>query len=60
MICVNYECDRCKHNNGTVKGSYKISCDAFPNGVPGEIYREKKDSSYICNKDIHYEPNDKR
>lgn len=54
MICIGYNCDKCKHQLGMV--GYKPACKAFPQGIPLEIYNRLNGSTEECANGYKYEP----
>ena len=55
MICVEYPCDRCKHQRDNIDG-WKCACDAFPDGIPTEFYKKNISEIKECNDGIKFEP----
>ena len=56
MICIDYPCDRCKHQRPNIDG-WKCACDAFPDGMPIGFYTRSDIMNLPeCNNGIGYEP----
>ncbi len=50
------KCNVCKNRTGN-NGEWKMSCKAFPNGIPLEIISAFRSPNYFdCNNGIGYEP----
>ena len=58
MICVDYPCDRCKHQRENIDG-WQCACDAFPDGIPDEFFRTDPRKLTECNNGIKFEEKQK-
>ena len=56
MICIGYTCDKCKHEYNQLFDGWKPACDAFPDGIPGDLYFEiEPTDKKECNNGIGFE-----
>lgn len=54
MICIGYNCDKCKHQ--TEMAGYRPACKAFPQGIPSEVLNRPLNSTEECANGYRYEP----
>lgn len=55
MICVDYDCDNCKHQRDNIDG-WDCACDAFPDGIPDEYLFGNPSKLPTCKNGIKFEP----
>lgn len=48
-------CDQCIHLRKEKIDGYKVACDAFPNGIPGEHLKKDIEHLKECNNSIGFE-----
>ena len=54
MILVGFDCSNCIHKRPK-KDGWICACDAFPEGIPYEVYYGKPSELAECNDGIKYE-----
>ena len=54
MILIDFACDVCKHQRDNIDG-WKCACDAFPDGIPSEMFKTNPRKLDECNNGIKFE-----
>ncbi len=58
MIFASF-CDTCTHQRENIDG-WKCACDAFPEGIPANIFRGNPSKLEQCNNGIGYKFNEEK
>jgi hypothetical protein len=60
MIAVDARCDNCAHCHSVLADGWKPACDAFPHGIPAELYLHTDPAELPeCANGIRFEPQKK-